>query len=145
VLNRDSRDGHRIEAILPPLGLLCKAKRCSCDGRVITKDVSHSAQKSLIISVISTQFPPWLRSTARQPTPRAGVGRSSAISRKTSAKRFYAPGASEATFIGPVVGSNEYFANLTQSGKYRVRVYLMRNAARRNEHCKFSITFEISG
>lgn len=47
-------------------------------------------------------------------------------------------------FNGSVSG-NEYSAKLTSSGTYSVQVYLMRNAARRNETCKFSISFEITG
>ncbi len=54
------------------------------------------------------------------------------------------PAGSEAVFNGSVSG-NEFGSNLTQSGNYTVQVYLMRNAARRNETCKYSITFEISG
>ncbi len=50
----------------------------------------------------------------------------------------------EGNFNGSVSG-NEYSANLTASGTYSVQVYLMRNAARRNETCKYSISFEITG
>ena len=54
------------------------------------------------------------------------------------------PGADSAVHIGSTSG-NEYGANLTASGDYKTQVYLMRNAARRNEICKFSITFEVTG
>ena len=54
------------------------------------------------------------------------------------------PGADSAVHIGSSAG-NEYAANLAASGDYRIQVYLMRNAARRNETCKFSITFEVTG
>lgn len=54
------------------------------------------------------------------------------------------PGGSEAVFNGSVSG-NEFSTNLKAGGNYTVQVYMMRNAARRNETCKYSITFEISG
>jgi hypothetical protein len=54
------------------------------------------------------------------------------------------PAGDTAIFIGSTSG-NEFSAKLGSSGTYRVPVYLMRNAARRNEICKYSITFEISG
>lgn len=48
-----------------------------------------------------------------------------------------------AIFIGSTSG-NEFTADLAQSGDYVIRVYLMRNAARRNEKCRFALTVEIS-
>lgn len=54
------------------------------------------------------------------------------------------PGGDMAMFIGSSSG-NEFSANLPATGNYAVQVYLMRNAARRNETCSYSITFEISG
>ena len=54
------------------------------------------------------------------------------------------PAGDTAIFIGSTSG-NEFTANLDRSGTYRVQVYLMRNAARRNETCNYSITFEIRG
>jgi hypothetical protein len=54
------------------------------------------------------------------------------------------PGSDEAIHIGSSVG-NEFGGTLGASGEYRAQVYLMRNAARRNETCNYSITFEISG
>ena len=53
------------------------------------------------------------------------------------------PGSDEAIHIGSSVG-NEFGGTLGASGEYRAQVYLMRNAARRNETCNYSITFEIS-
>lgn len=54
------------------------------------------------------------------------------------------PGADTATFIGSMRG-NEYAANLSASGDYIIQLYLMRNAARRNESCRYSVTIEITG
>lgn len=56
----------------------------------------------------------------------------------------FGPGADTAVHIGSSNG-NEFGANLTASGQYRAQVYLMRNAARRGETCKYSMTIEISG
>lgn len=56
-----------------------------------------------------------------------------------------APGADGAAFDGSMSGSNEFSTNLEESGNYTAQIYMMRNAARRNETCRFSITFEISG
>lgn len=54
----------------------------------------------------------------------------------------YLPGRDEAVFRA---AGNEYSANLTKSGEYRIQVFLMRNAARRKETCAYKITFEIGG
>jgi hypothetical protein len=53
------------------------------------------------------------------------------------------PGSDEAIHIGSSVG-NEFGGTLGSSGEYRAQVYLIRAAARRNETCNYSITFEIS-
>lgn len=57
---------------------------------------------------------------------------------------FVNPGADSAVFVGEVSG-NEFSMRLRKSGKHRAEVYLMRNAARRGEICKYSISFEITG
>jgi hypothetical protein len=54
------------------------------------------------------------------------------------------PGASEAAYIGSTSG-NEFGKTLTRDGVYKAQVYLMRNAARRNEACRYSLSIEISG
>ncbi len=56
----------------------------------------------------------------------------------------YAPGADEAAHIGSSAG-NEFGQNPTQAGVYRAQVYLMRNAARRNETCRYSLSVELTG
>ena len=56
-----------------------------------------------------------------------------------------APGESEvAMFIGSTSG-NEYKGKLPKSGNYKIRVYLMRNAARRDEVAKYSLKMKITG
>ncbi len=56
----------------------------------------------------------------------------------------FEPGADSAAHIGSTSG-NEFGRNLTKSGVYRAQVYLMRNAARRGETCRYSLSIEITG
>ncbi|KQM97788.1 hypothetical protein ASE85_12910 [Sphingobium sp. Leaf26] len=51
---------------------------------------------------------------------------------------------SEAIFIGSTIG-NQFDGRLKDNGGYRVRVYLMRNAARRGEIAAFSLMIGVSG
>jgi hypothetical protein len=44
----------------------------------------------------------------------------------------------EAIFIGETAGNN-YEGTLTKAGTYKIRVFLMRSAARRNEVAKFTL------
>jgi Bacterial SH3 domain len=55
-----------------------------------------------------------------------------------------APGATEALHIGSVAG-NSFDGILPAGGTYAVEVYLMRNAARRNETAEFTVAFQITG
>ncbi len=55
-----------------------------------------------------------------------------------------APGADSAMFIGSTEG-NRFTGPLTSSGRHRVQVYLMRNAARRNEVANYSLTIGVKG
>ncbi|MDP3411405.1 hypothetical protein [Bosea sp. (in: a-proteobacteria)] len=56
----------------------------------------------------------------------------------------YAPGAEEAVHIGSTAG-HEFRQGTTQAGTYRTQVYLMRNAARRNERCRYTLSIELTG
>jgi len=55
-----------------------------------------------------------------------------------------APGADSAMFIGSTSG-NRFSGPLTVSGRHVVQVYLMRNAARRNETSNYTITIGVTG
>ncbi|WP_286719672.1 SH3 domain-containing protein [Devosia sp. 63-57] len=55
-----------------------------------------------------------------------------------------APGASDALFNGSISG-NSTNLRLTSSGNYTISVYLMRNAARRNEAADFDLTISVDG
>ncbi|MCA3573460.1 MAG: hypothetical protein IOC86_06040, partial [Aestuariivirga sp.] len=48
------------------------------------------------------------------------------------------PGSQEAIFIGSSAG-NTFTSRLRASGDYVIRVYLMRNAARRNETARYTL------
>ena len=54
------------------------------------------------------------------------------------------PGDETAIFVGSTSG-NHFAGTLPTNGDYTVRVYLMRNAARRNEMANYSINFKITG
>lgn len=51
----------------------------------------------------------------------------------------WAPGADEALFVGSSTG-NRFSGALPADGDYRIQVYLMRNAARRNERANYTVT-----
>lgn len=55
-----------------------------------------------------------------------------------------APGAEQALFIGSTEG-NIYAGVVPSSGNYTIDVYLMRNAARRNETASFTLTVSATG
>lgn len=54
----------------------------------------------------------------------------------------WAPGDDAATHIGSING-NDYTTELARGGSYGIQVYLMRNAARRDERCEYQLTVEL--
>lgn len=79
----------------------------------------------------------------------AKAGQTMSVSFKTSNASAYfnvlPPGSSgEAIFIGSTSG-NEWTGTLPADGEYRIRTYLMRSAARRNESARFTLTAGIAG
>jgi len=54
------------------------------------------------------------------------------------------PGSDAAIFIGSTLG-NRYEGTLPAEGTYTVRLYLMRNAARRNESASYTLEVGVSG
>ncbi|XEI31227.1 hypothetical protein NMD14_10380 [Aeromonas veronii] len=80
---------------------------------------------------------------------RAKAGQSMSVSLKTSNGANYfnvlPPGSNdEALFVGSSDG-NEWTGALPADGEYKVRVYLMRSAARRNETANYTLTVGITG
>ncbi len=56
----------------------------------------------------------------------------------------FEPGAQSAAHIGSTSG-NEFGRSPTKAGVYRFQIYLMRNAARRNETCRYELAIELTG
>jgi hypothetical protein len=56
-----------------------------------------------------------------------------------------APGENEVAMFNGSVSENQYEGVLPESGDYKIRVYLMRNAARRNEVAKYRLEMVVSG
>lgn len=77
----------------------------------------------------------------------ARAGQSMSVSLQTSNTSAYfnilPPRSEEAIFNGSVTGAN-FAGRLKDSGDYRVRVYLMRSAARRGERATFSLTVGVN-
>ena len=78
----------------------------------------------------------------------ARAGQTLRVGMRTSNTSSYfnviAPGAQSALFDGSIRG-NSFSGRLPQTGDYRIRVYLMRNAARRNEVANYSLDIGVSG
>jgi hypothetical protein len=56
-----------------------------------------------------------------------------------------APGENEVAMFNGSIGENQFEGILLKSGAYKVRVYMMRSAARRNEVAKYRLEMIISG
>jgi hypothetical protein len=81
-------------------------------------------------------------------TLRAAAGQTMRVSFKPSNASAYfnllPPDSEAALFIGSTSG-NEFSGALPASGVYRIRVYLMRNAARRNESVSYTLDIGVTG
>ncbi len=79
---------------------------------------------------------------------RAGAGQSMVVNFKPSNRSAYfnvmPAGSHVAMFVGSTSG-NHFEANLPADGMYTIRVYLMRNAARRNETTNYTLEICIAG
>jgi hypothetical protein len=80
---------------------------------------------------------------------RARAGQSMSVKLKSSNPSNYfnvlPPGSPDvAIFVGSS-GGNEWSGSLEADGEYTVRVYLMRNAARRNEAASYMLTVAVTG
>jgi hypothetical protein len=78
----------------------------------------------------------------------ASAGQRMTVTLKSSNSSLYfnvlPPGSEEAIFIGSTSG-NTWSGDLLKDGDYSVRVYLMRNAARRDEKATYALTIGVSG
>jgi hypothetical protein len=80
---------------------------------------------------------------------RARAGQTMSVSLKTSNGANYfnvlPPGSNDvAVFVGST-GGNDWTGQLTADGEYKIRVYLMRSAARRNEKANYTLTVGVTG
>jgi hypothetical protein len=79
---------------------------------------------------------------------RAGAGQTMTVTFKPSNRSAYfnvlPPGTDEAIFVGSISG-NRCEAELPADGVYTIRVYLMRNAARRNETSNYTLAVAVAG
>lgn len=80
---------------------------------------------------------------------RASQGQSMNVSLATQHTATYfnilAPGQTEVAFFNGSVSENQYEGTLPATGDYKIRVYMMRSAARRNEVAKYGLEIIISG
>lgn len=79
---------------------------------------------------------------------RVKAGQTIKVSMKTSNASAYfnvvAPGVDDALFVGSASGST-FTGKAPVAGPHRIIVYLMRNAARRNETANFTLTIGVTG
>jgi hypothetical protein len=64
---------------------------------------------------------------------------SMATDNKASYFNILAPGESEVAMFNGSIGENQFEGVLPQTGDYRIRVYMMRSAARRNEVANYRL------
>jgi len=79
----------------------------------------------------------------------ASKGQSMNVSMATKHTATYfnilAPGETEVAFFNGSVNENQYEGVLPASGDYKIRVYMMRSAARRNEKANYRLEMIVSG
>jgi hypothetical protein len=56
-----------------------------------------------------------------------------------------APGETEVAFFNGSMGENQYQGVLPATGDYKIRVYMMRSAARRNEKANYRLEMSVTG
>jgi hypothetical protein len=77
---------------------------------------------------------------------RKGQSANISLGSKNSSAYFnlIAPGETDAAIFNSSNEGNQFEGKLPKTGDYKVRVYLMRNAARRNEVANYSLDINIS-
>jgi hypothetical protein len=79
----------------------------------------------------------------------ASKGQSMNVSMATDNTASYfnilAPGETEVAFFNGSVSENQFEGELPATGDYRIRVYMMRNAARRNEVANYRLEMIVTG
>lgn len=75
-------------------------------------------------------------------------GQTMAVSLNSKSTAIYfnvLPPDGDAMYIGESDGTNKFSGSLSQSGVYKIRVFLVRSAARRNESANFGLNVSLSG
>lgn len=120
--------------------------------------IASAAFASAQDRVVTVQFPPGSTATTLKDRISGGRGidyrvdaRAGQVmqilfkpSNRSCAFNLFEPGADAAAHIGSV-GGNEFGKTLDRDGLHRIQISLMRNAARRNETCRFTLSLEITG
>lgn len=82
-------------------------------------------------------------------TLRAGAGQTMTVSMKASHPGAYfnllPPGSKDVAIYNSSINGNEFSGTLDKAGVYTLRVYLMRNEARRGTQADFTLNVGISG
>lgn len=82
-------------------------------------------------------------------TLRAKAGQTMSVTLKTGNGANYfnvlPPGSNDVAIFVGATGGNEWTGSLPADGEYKLRVYLMRSAARRNEKATYTLTVGITG
>lgn len=82
-------------------------------------------------------------------TLRAGAGQTMTVSMKTSHEGAYfnvlPPGSKDVAIYNSSINGNAYSGTLAKAGTYTVRVYLMRNEARRGVKADYTLNLAITG
>ena len=131
----------RWQTVLIGLGLLAAASAAEAQSRVERVQFAPGASGTLIQGTIRGD-------EAVDYLLGASAGQRMIVSlQTTNASNYFnvtAPGAAAAMFIGSTSGSS-FSGMIPSSGDYRISVYLMRNAARRNEAASYSLSVQILG
>ena len=134
---------HAVEIMILPLALLLMAHQTA---------QSQEAQKIVVELELATSGATY-RNTIRGRESidyivRADAGQELRVdfssSHSSSYINIYAPDADAAMHIGSTAG-NRFEGILPEAGDYRIQVYLMRNAARRNETADFTLEIGLTG
>jgi len=79
----------------------------------------------------------------------AKAGQTMSVSLKTSNGANYfnvlPPGSKDVGIYNSSIGGNDWTGRLEADGEYKIRLYLMRSAARRNETARYTLTMGITG
>lgn len=135
---------NRLIAMALATGMLCSIQQVGAADGIETREVHFAKGHSVATIQGSIKGDQSIDYTLRA---KAGQSMTIRLETKHGANYFNVlpPGSDgQAIFIGSSEG-NEWSGVLPASGEYKVRVYLMRSAARRNEAADYTLTLGITG